>query len=118
MLGVLLVACGSGLDFQPPGATSPPDTQRPGSTEPEDTGQVPIITGTATVQSNPYNPFAAFVTVTLDLDAAVTVAYGESELDRATPPVDVLAGVPTEIQVLGLKAGRKWALRAEATHGR
>jgi hypothetical protein len=124
MLGILLFACQGRLDVPAKhDAVLPVDSGRPSSdsdppdSEPVDTGEIPLITGTATVRSNPNNPFAAFVTVTLDLDATVEVAYGEGELDHSTPPLEVLAGVATEIQVLGLKAGREISLRAEANNG-
>jgi hypothetical protein len=137
MLGVLLsLACNGGGGRGPQGLqpddsapevtdTGTPDSgddsgtkdTGPTDTAPKDTGEIAIITGTATVRDNPDNPFSAFVTVTLDLDATVSVAYGELELDHATPAVDVLAGVPTDILVLGLHAGTKVALRADAAHG-
>ena len=85
---------------------------------PKDTGEIPVITGKTSVRSNPANPFSAFVTVTLDLDSTVEVAYGEAgNLDHTTPPVDVVAGVATDILVLGLHASRKYDLRVDATHG-
>ncbi len=129
MFGFLLFACNDPGELQ--GVSSPddsapvvdtgtPDTgteSNPPDSEPLDTGVIPTITGTATVRSNPNNPFSAFVTVTLDLDATVEVAYGEGDVDHATPPVEVAAGVPTDVQVLGLHAGKKIALRVDATHG-
>ena len=133
MLGILLFACHEGGgsfdplshdDSSPPTDSAAPDTDTgtddstpPTDSEPIDTGEIPVLHGAAAAHGNPNNPFAAFVTVTLDLDASVTVAYGDGELDHATPPVDVARGVATDIQVLGLKAGREIALRVDATHG-
>ena len=130
MLGMLLFACHEGTpsdtlspdDGWPPTddsgvADTGPDSTLPSDSEPIDTGEIPLMHGAAAVQSNPYNPFSTIVTVTLDLDARVSVAYGEAELDHTTPAVNVPKGVATNIQVLGLKAGRKVALRVDATHG-
>jgi len=135
MLALALLACHEqpgDLDGLPrPDDSSPPeitdsDTDLPKTGDdsdttdsvPEDTGEIPVITGKASVRSNPSNAFSAFVSVTLDLDSTVQVAYGEAgNLDHATPPVDVVAGVATDILVLGLHASRKIDLRVDATHG-
>jgi hypothetical protein len=131
MLGVLIFACrpegGGPIDPSSDDSSSPTDSDTdvpdsglestPPDSKPIDTGEIPVIQGAAAVRANPNNPFSTIVTVTLDLDASVVVAYGEGELDHATPPVDVPSGVATDIQVLGLKAGRKIALRVDATHG-
>lgn len=62
------------------------------------------------VSENPDNAFSAIVSVTLDHDATVHVAYGEDALTHSTPPATVAARRPTDIVVLGLRADRDFQL--------
>lgn len=92
------------------------DSGETGETGETDTGEPVVITGTATVAANEYNPFSAIVTVTVDHDAEVVVEYGEGAFDHATPAVSAHAGVPVEVVVLGLRAERSFGLHAVATY--
>lgn len=67
------------------------------------------------VSANEYNAFSALVDVTIDRDASVRIEYGEGEFSHTTPAEQVVANEPGRIQVLGLRAGRTFQLRAVAT---
>lgn len=81
-----------------------------------DTSDTVPLTGSASIAENPHNPFSAIVTVTVDQDAALVVEYGEGALTHATPAVSAVAGEPTEVLVLGLRADRTFQLEVAATH--
>lgn len=118
---LLYAACSPQAAVKMPEDSAPPahtDTDLDTSADTDlDTGTPIVLSGEASVAANPANPFSAIVTVTVDHDASVWVEYGEGEADHATPAVDVAAGVPTELVVLGLRADRAFTLTAVATAG-
>lgn len=106
-------------DTDPGEDTAHPDTA-PDTAPPEETGDTGglVLQGSASATMGDYNPHLAVVTVTVDHDATVWVEYGaQLPGDRSTPTHPVAAGVPTDLLVLGLKAGLDHALVVHAEAG-
>jgi len=122
LLAALAGCASSSIEFPRSDDTEPrrddtdsEDTDTTGDTG--DTDAPAIIVGEMSVAPNPANPFSALVTVTVDHDADVWVAYGEGATDHETPRVRARAGEPTQVVVLGLRAERDFDLLGRAEQG-
>lgn len=106
---ILLLACAAPTPI-------PGDSASPSHAERALTATQPTtLLGSATARANPDNPFSAFVTVTLNRPATITVEYTGDDRVRTTSEQVVPANTPTDILVLGLHADRAYTLRAVAS---
>lgn len=104
------------------GSTGPdggaPDGGDPDGGTTDGGGSAPLVlSGEASVEPNPDNPFGAIVQVELDHAATVNVRYGQSALTHSTPERELRAGETARIPVLGLVADTDWQLQVEARQG-
>lgn len=106
---ILLLACAAP---NPETDSSPAETRSDATLS---TTQPTTLVGSAEVHTNPDNPFSAFVTVTVNRPAAVSIEYSADGRVQTTPEQIIPADAPTNLLVLGLRADSAYTLRAVAS---